>query len=266
VSRPWKSELSIRLGRSSCGVALRAPWSRRVLAQAHAEGAVAQALPAALAALRAQGHDALPAQARLQVPDERVYLSLRPPAATWRAARQEAVAHFAAMLGRQDLLVQVVALPGSAAWLAAALEPADLSDWQRLLAEAGVQLAHVGLALVDDLRHIAAEVADEAIVALMREEGMTLLRIESGVPVALSWERCDPRALRLGEQRLLAFQGTAASGVAPPLWMLCRSQAQREQWQGLAGAHRWTLLLPPAETPASAPPAATVTVATEGSA
>lgn len=258
MSRPWKSELSIRLARSACVVQLRAPWSRRVLAQAQAEGAAAQALPAALAALRAQGHDPLPAQARLLVPDERVYLSLRPEALSWRAARLEASTHFAAVLGRQDLHVQVTALPVGTAWLAAALEPADLQDWQHALAEAGVRLVHVQLALLDDLRHVAAQVADEAVVALMREEGMTLLRVAGGVPVGLSWERCDPRVLRLAEQRLLAFQTAAGDSDATPLWMLCRSPAQCAQWQGLAESHRWTLLPHADATPAAPPTTAQV--------
>ncbi|WP_341888614.1 hypothetical protein [Variovorax sp. YR752] len=254
MSRPWKSELSIRLGRSACMVQLCAPWSRRVLAQAQAEGAAADALPAALAALRAQGHDPLPVQARLLVPDERVYLSLRPAAGSWRMARQEASTHFAAVLGRQDLHVQVMALPVGSAWLAAALEPGDLQDWQRALADAGVRLAHVQLALLDDLRRIAAQVADDAVVALMREEGMTLLRVQAGVPVALSWERCDPRVLRLAEQRLLAFQGAGGGSDAMPLWMLCRSPAQCAQWQDLAEGHRWTLLSQ-ADAAPPAPPA-----------
>ncbi len=242
MSRPWKSELHVQLGRGVTAVASCAPWSRRVVARAHAEGAPAQALPAALAALR-ERCGALPAQARLRVPDELVYFTLVTGSTGWSAARQSAVNHFAATLGRQDLVVQVVALPGHGAWLAAAIEPADLQTWQQALAGAGVQLAHVELQLLDDLHRIAAEVPDEAIIALLRDEGTTLVRVERGVPVELSWERCDPRALRLVEQRLLAFQGGIVSSQPPSVWMLCRAAEQRDHWRHMAKAHGWTLLL-----------------------
>jgi hypothetical protein len=233
----------VRIARDGCNVQLRAPWSRRVLAEAGADGALAQALPAALKALRRQGHDPLPAQARLLVPEELVYLSLRPAGPAWRPAHRDAVDHFAKALGRQDLLVQVTAMPGGTAWLAAALEPADLQSWQRLFGELELRLVHVELALVDDLRHVADQVGEDAIVALMRDEGMTLVRVAEGVPVELSWERCDPHAHRFVEQRLLAYQGAILSSEPAPLLMLCRSAMQREQWQRLARGHRWTLLL-----------------------
>lgn len=244
MSRPWKSELGIRLGRRGCALHLYAPWSRRAIAHVSATGAPSTALPAALAALREQVGPALSGEARLSVPDELVYLSLRPAAMTWSVARQEALAHFGAALGRQDLVVQVVALPGAAGWLAAAIEPEDLQAWQRALADAGIRLAHVELALLDDLRHIAAQVADEAVVALLRDEGLTLLRIAAGVPVGLVWERCDPRTLRLAEQRVAAFQSALAGDTAAPVWLRCRTQPECEQWRLLAGERGWTLLPP----------------------
>lgn len=255
MSRPWKSELCVRLGRGATAVQRLAPWSRRVLDAACAEGAPEQALPAALAALRErEPATPLPAQARLRVPDELAYLSLIAGGSGWPAAHQAAATHFAATLGRQDLVVQVVPMPGAAAWLAAAIEPGDLQAWQRMLADAGVRLAHVELQLLDDLRQLAAQVPDEAIVALLRDEGSTLLRIERGTPVELSWERCDPRALRLVEQRLLAFQGAIVSSQPPAVWMLCRSAEQRAHWDHMAQAHGWTLLprdaAPPAEVAA----------------
>ncbi|MBP5990885.1 hypothetical protein [Piscinibacter sp.] len=243
MSRPWKSELSVQLGRGATAVQRLAPWSRRVLDEVRCEGAPAQALPAALSALRERSAEPLPAQARLCVPDELAYFSLLAGGNGWHGTRQAAVTHFAATLGRQDLVVQAVALPGAAAWLAAAIEPGDLQAWQRALAEAGVRLARVELQLLDDLRHLARQVPDEAIVALLREEGSTLLRIERGVPVELSWERCDPRALRLVEQRLVAFQGAIVSSQPPAVWMLCRSTEQREHWERMTQAHGWTLLM-----------------------
>lgn len=243
MSQPWKSELQVRLTRDACAVQLRAPWSRRVLAEAGADGPVAEALPAALKQLRRQGHDPLPAQARLLVPEELVYLSLRPACHAWRIAQRDAVDHFAQALGRQDLVVQVAAMPDGAAWLAAAIEPADLAAWQRLFGEQGLELKRVELALLDDLQHIAAQVGAQATVALLRDEGMTLVRIADGVPVELGWERCDLQAQRAVEQRLLAYQGAILSSEPAPLLMLCRTASQREQWQRLARGHRWTLLL-----------------------
>jgi len=243
VSLPWKSELRLRLGREGCTAQVLAPWSRRLLAEARAEGRAPGSIAAALQALRAQGQDPLPRHARLLVPDEHAYLSLRPAQSHWQQARQDAGAHFAQALGRQDLMVQVTALPSGAAWLAAALEPGDLQAWRRPLEDAGIDLAHVQLTLLDDLRHVARHVGDSAIVALLREEGMTLVRVAAGTPVELSWERCDPHSLRCIEQRLLAFQNTGADTKPDPLWMLCRCEAQREAWQQLARAHRWTLML-----------------------
>lgn len=115
-----------------------------------------------------------------------------------------------------------------------------------------MRLARVELQLLDDLRHLARQVPDEAIVALLREEGSTLLRIERGVPVELSWERCDPRALRLVEQRLVAFQGAIVSSQPPAVWMLCRSAEQREHWERMTQAHGWTLLMRDASPAAAA--------------
>lgn len=253
MSQPWKSELLLRLTRGSCIAQVLAPWSRRVVREVHAEGSIGVALPQALKALQKDGADVLPRQARLLVPDELAYLSLRPACTDWPTAKREAQAHFVQTLGRQDLLVQVVSLPGHSGWLAAAIEPADLQAWQQVLAEAGVRLAHVELALLDDLQAIAGRIGNEAVVALLRHEGMTLLRLAGGTLVELSWERCDTREQRLVEQRLLAFRGGIHSSTPEPLWLVCRSSVQCELWQRLARGHHWTLLSrEPKEAPTSA--------------
>ena len=108
MSQPWKSELLLRLTRGSCVAQVLAPWSRRVVHEAHAEGSIGVALPHALEALQEGGAASLPRQARLLVPDELAYLSLRPASADWPTAQREAQAHFVQTLGRQDLVVQVV--------------------------------------------------------------------------------------------------------------------------------------------------------------
>lgn len=242
MSQPWKSELLLRLKRGTCVAQVLAPWSRRVVRELHAEGPIGVALPQLIRTLQDDGAAALPRQARLMVPDELAYLSLRPTCADWPAAQREAHSHFVQTLGRQDLVVQVMPLPGSAGWLAAAIEPSDLQAWQQMLAQAGVRLAHVELALLDDLQAIAGLIGDEAVVALLRDEGMTLCRVSGGTLVELSWERCDTREQRLVEQRLLAFQGGIHSSTPEPLWLVCRSAAQCELWQRLARGHQWTLL------------------------
>lgn len=242
MSRPWKSELSIALGRGATTVQWLSPWSRRVLHEARGEGAPVQALPAALAALRERAESALPKEARLLVPDELVYLSLVQCHGDWKAAHQTAARHFASTLGETELIVQVAEMQAGTSWLAAAVDRGDVSAWKRLLADAGVLLDRVQLQLLDDLRRLSGLVPDEAIVALLREEGSTLLRIERGTPVELRWERCDPRVLRLVEQRLVAFQGNIVSSQPPRVWMLCLSEAQRLHWEHMARAHGWTLL------------------------
>ena len=253
MSPLWKSELVIRLGREHATVQVRTAWRRQVTARASAAGRVAEALPALLQALRDQGLAELPKHVRLLVPDEHAYLALLPANTAWRQARQRGLDHFAATLGRQDLEVQVIALPGGRWWLAAAIEAADLAAWRQQLGEAGLVLGHVGLALLDDLAAIAHRVADDGVVAVLREEGMTLLRLAQGAPVELAWERCDPHAQSCIEQRLLAFQGAGEARNADRLLMLCQSQAQHDDWLRLAAAHRWTILSP--RNPTDAVPA-----------
>ena len=244
MSPLWKSELVIRLGREHATAQLRSAWRRRVTARASASGRLAEAVPALLQALRDQGLTEPPKHVRLLVPDEHAYLALLPADTAWRRARQRGLDHFAAALGRQDLEVQVIALRGGRCWLAAAIETGELAAWRQRLGEAGLVLGHVGLALLDDLAAIAHRVADDGVVAVLREEGVTLMRLAQGAPVELAWERCDPHAQSCIEQRLLAFQGAGEARKADRLLMLCQSQAQHDDWLRLAAAHRWTLLSP----------------------
>ena len=242
MSRPWKSELRVQLRRGSTAVQCLAPWSRQVLGEAGGQGVAATSLPQALAALRERLPEPLPTQARLLVPDELAYLSLVESGGGWAAAHRAAVNHFAATLGRLDLVVQVAAMPGGRHWLAAAIEPADLQAWQRALADAGVRLAHVELQLLDDLRRLAHQLPDDAIVALLRDEGSTLVRVARGTPVELRWERCDLRVRLLVEQRVKAFQSASAASPPPGVWLLCGSDAQHGQWTQAASEHGWSLL------------------------
>jgi hypothetical protein len=251
VSPLWKSELTVRLGRDDCQVQLRPAWRRRPLACTPGTGSAAGALEQALAGQRAQGRGSLPRRARLLVPDERVYFTLLPADAPWHTAQQRATAHFHGLLARQDLVVQVAQMPGGQCWLAAAIEAADLDAWRQLLGSQGLGLASVELALLHDLRAIARHVADDVVVALLRDEGVTLVRVAGGAPVELSWERCDPQAQRCIEQRMLAFLKVGEVEKTDPLVMLCRSTEEHAAWQRLAKAHRWTTLTP-RQSPAAA--------------
>jgi hypothetical protein len=240
----------VRPGRDGCKVQLRSAWRREVLAEATAPGAGAESVGTALSALLGQGVPRLPRRARLFVPDERAYFTLLPATPAWHTAQARATAHFTNTLGRQDLMVRVSALHGGRWWLAAAIENADVAAWQQALSASGVTLAAIELALLHDLRAISRHVPDRSIVAMLRDEGVTLVRVHRGAPVELVWERCDPHAQQCLEQRMLAFAQHPVDGLRPePLVLLCRSMAQHDQWQRLAKAHRWTLLTPRAPKP-----------------
>jgi hypothetical protein len=240
----------LRLGRTHCRAEVRSAWRREQQAHVTVEGDGAVLIGKAVQALRDQG-TALPSQACLLVPDEQVYLSLLPADTGWGRATQRAVDHFAESLGRQDLVVRVAALPGGRWWLAAALEPVDLQAWQRALESEGVALSNVQLGLLADLRALAPQIADRSVLAMLRDEGVLLVRMNEGSPVELRWERCDPHAHACIEQRIQAFLKSGEVEEVEPLAMLCRTPAQHDRWLRLAQAHGWALL-PPLDTPLDA--------------
>lgn len=246
MSLPWKSELRVRLGRDGCSAQRLARWSRRVLDEQHAGGPPEESIARVLRALR---HTApLPPTTRLLIADEQAYLSLRPAPRRWHEARAEAARHFATTLGRQDLLVQVAEFGHGAAWLAAAVEAADVERWRAALASEGMRLEAVGLALLADLAELAPHVDADATVALLRREGVSLVRLRGGVPVEFTWERCDPDSRRCIEQRVLAFQ--SLFGQPPdPVWLLCPMQSHLQSWTQIARGHRWKVLARPSSPP-----------------
>jgi hypothetical protein len=244
VSLPWKSELSITLGRHGCTARIVSAWTRRVVAETVAQGDPAESIDAALKALVALGHDPLPRAARLAIADEQVYLALRPEQPTWLQAQRDAIAHFAAVLGRQDLVVQVIPLPGAQGWLAAAVEPADVAAWKVALGRFGIELRHLGLTLLADLQQLAPRLEDAAVLVLLRDEGATLIRVAAGVPVEIAWERGEPQRASSLEARLVAFTQALDGRPAVPVTLLCRTTLQLAAWQTLSRTHGWTLLLP----------------------
>ena len=184
--------------------------------------------------------------------DELAYFSLLAGGNGWHSTRQAAVTHFAATLGRQDLVVQAVALPGAAAWLAAAIEPGICRPGSVRWPRPACGWPAWSCSCSTTCATSPPQVPDEGDRRAAARGRPTLLRIERGVPVELSWERCDPRALRLVEQRLVAFQGAIVSSQPPAVWMLCRSAEQREHWERMTQAHGWTLLMRDASPAAAA--------------
>jgi hypothetical protein len=219
-----------------------------VLSEREAVGAPAQSIAAVLQALREVA--SLPQTATLLIADEQAYLSLRPAPRRWHEARDEAARHFTSALGRQDLLVQVAEFGHGAAWLGAAIEPGDLEVWRAALAAEGVKLESVGLALLADLAELAPHVDTDAALALLRREGVSLVRIRGGIPVEFTWERCDPDSMRCIEQRVLAFQSPFGQ-PADPVWLLCPGEPQLQNWAQIARGHRWKVLARPSPRPRS---------------
>lgn len=233
----------MRLERNGCELAVRSAWRRRVVAHAEAEGDAPSSLAAALGRLRAAGLAALPRQARLLVPDELAYCAVLPADRPWREARDRAREHFAQALGRAVRDVAVLPLPGARHWFAATVDARDVDAWRAMLAGAGIELVHAEPALLDDLRALAPVVADEALLALVREEGVSVARIEAGALVELRWERCDVDSHRCLEQRVAAAAQTVPAGRE--VMVVCRSERERAAWGTIASGHRWRLACRP---------------------
>jgi hypothetical protein len=230
------NELRLELRMGSCHAELIGRgWRRQPLAVADGSGTGAAALSAALQALRLTEVADLPDVARLTVADEFAYHALLHGDLSRDAALTQARSRFAAALERDDLRVQVMPLAGGRRWLAAAVARSDLDAWRDALDLAGVRLTHLHTALLEDLRRLARQIPeDDAVIALLREEGVSLLRLRRGLPIALAWERFDAGLPDSLEQRLRGFvRAAAAEGKAglgrqcviyllPPSRALCR--------------------------------------------
>ncbi len=217
MSLRFRNELRMELRMRSCQVELRGRgWNPQPLAVANGTGSGVAALNSALQGLQLTELDSMPSVARLTVADEYVHHALLQlePGSDMRQALEQAREHYALALQRDDLRVQVMPLGRSGRWLAAAVIDSDLQAWCATLEAAGVQLTHLHTALIEDLRLLADQVTeDDAVIALLREEGMSLVRLKDGLPMALAWERLDTSQPGLLEQRLRAFVREAASQV-----------------------------------------------------
>lgn len=239
MSLRFRNELRMELRMTSCHVELTGRgWRRRPVAVADGTGSGATALNAALQALRLTEIDSLPSVARLTVADEYVFYALLDDPPDDDQAREQARRCFADALERSDLHVQVMPLGRGRRWLAAAVADADLQAWSSTLQQVGVTLTHLHAALIEDLRSLAALIPeDDAVIALLREEGVSLVRLRDGLPIALAWERFDADLPQSLDQRLRAFIRDAASqeGVDDPcvIYLLPESRALcRYVWDG----------------------------------
>jgi hypothetical protein len=176
--------------------------------------------------------------ARLTVADEYVFYALLDADLSWQEAREQARNRFAQALERSDLRVQVMPLGGGRRWLAAAVADTDLRAWSAALEAVGVQLTHLHAALIEDMRSLVRCIPeDDAVIALLREEGVSLVRLKDGLPIALAWERFDTGEVEALEQRLRAFVREAAGQVGVGhqcvIYMLPESKALcRYVWDG----------------------------------
>lgn len=207
MSRLWTSELRLKLRVNDCTAELRSPGLRgSVQASASASGRGAAAIEAALAALRLADIDWIMADARLTVADEYVYYALLRGPQRAAAALAEANRLLSGALNRKDLHVQVSPLPKPHGWIAAAILRTDLQAWTAALDEGGLVLQHLHPALIEDLRHLSRQIIeDEAVLVLLRELGVSLIRLHDGVPAVIEWERLDVDNRNALEARIQAF-------------------------------------------------------------
>lgn len=238
MSLPWKSELRLRIGTRWCEAAVLSPWKRKALFSARVEAAGAQFVTGALKALRDQGADPLPTQARVLLEDELVYLARLPASLPWSRLREAAAEHFARALGRVDLRIDANALPGDGGWIAAAWEQPEHDALREELAAHGVRLVHAQPALLADLSAVAAQVPDDAIVVAPRDAGMTIVRVRGGGPTDLSWERCDMGEPASVDARVNAFRRLAAGDGEASVVVMVRSQGDAAAWQAMAARHQ----------------------------
>lgn len=226
MSRPWKRELRLELRTNACYAVLHdVGLHRRVIAAASAPGRGAAAITAAIAALRRADNEWLSLDARLTVADEYLHFLLLPGTLDPEAAERLARRRFARSTGQRELLVQTMVLPGQRGRLAAAMTLSDFDTWTDALLMAGVTLQHIHPALTEDLRGLAHQVPEpDAVLVLLRDEGATLVRLEEGIPVALQWERLDPRQQAHLDARIRRFAAPAGLDTLP-VYMLPASRA-----------------------------------------
>lgn len=221
MSLRWRSELLLELRMRGCHAHLLGPgWTRQSQASASAGGSGGSALSAALAALRLADVDTLPSIARLRVADEYVLHRLIEGEGSRTDLMDQARAYFDQALGPGERHLMLLPLGRRRhRWLASAVNAVDLAAWTDALHQAGVHLEDLQPMLFDEWERLRGQIRDEdAVLALLRDEGATLIRLLDGLPVDLLWERFDPGDAATLERRLRAFARTPQGRSLRPAW------------------------------------------------
>ena len=238
----FRRELLIELHTHGCAISRPARWfanARQCEPLASGSGRGVQALERALGNLRQASDTGLrvgqpvPLLARLVVSDEYVDYDLLPgndlPRIAAEVALRRAEHRFADRLGHEESVVAVSPLQGSPDWLCAAIDRDELNAWHDMLRLHGVQLAHVHPALVEDLRAVSGRVTEaDALLAFARDEGVSLVRLEHGLPRQLAWESLNPEETAIVDWRLRAFAARtarAADKAHTVVYLVSRSRA-----------------------------------------
>ncbi len=238
----WTSSLRLHLGLKDCRVVRwSAGWSPRIEAEALGQGGDRIALHAALDALQlADDMPWGPQRAELILADEHLLHSLV-QAEHAEMARERVLQTLRRDTGHGDWSVFLCGLPQAAGssgsqWLAAACPNTDVRRWHAELAARQITVTRVRSALMlewSDLL-VQAHGTAHAVGAWVREEGLTLMRLHEGVPVAVTWEPLDPEDEPALHQRLRAFVDDPAAGTAPGLVLLHTASGAWCRWRAEA--------------------------------
>lgn len=248
MSLQLRNELRLRLGPRRCEAAIwRAGVQTRCAGRASAEGGGTEAIEKALAELVAQGHR-LPTRASLCVEDEFLYFATLPATGPWSEAHADAIDYFEAMVGAEDLLVETSLAPCGTTWVAVAIDSGRVEGWRAVLAAHDIEMLHVRAALLEDLWTVRSEVPHgDGLVALLRQEGATVVTLREGCISNISWERCDLDELQSLGQRLMGCRTrfVQAAGVdttaVMPMLLVPQDAAQHRHVLPMAAEKGWQL-------------------------
>jgi hypothetical protein len=251
VSLLLKSELRLRVGARHCVAEVwRAGVMARCVARAFAQDETLNLVETAMAALEARGI-ALPTRATLSVEDELLYFASLPATMPARAALVAAREHFSAALGEHELLVGVTLTSSGQRWLASALPAELLEAWRMTLNERDITLQAVQPAVLHDLQGLGTKILpDHGLVVLARNEGLSLVSVDTTGVTELNWERrdlSDLPGLAARVQAQLAQMATLQDALDPShpgVLLAPLTEAQAISLRPLAEAQGWRMSAP----------------------
>jgi hypothetical protein len=236
------------MGPQRCEAAIwRAGVQTRCAGRATAAGNGVEAIEKALASLVAQGHR-LPATATVCAEDEFLYFTMLPANTSWNEAHDAAIDYFEAMVGSEDLLVETSLAPCGTRWVAVAIEGGRVDGWRAALTAQDIEMQHVRAALLEDLWSVRDEVpGGNALVAMLRDEGATVVALRKGCIAEISWERCDLAQLPSLSARLNGCRARFAqtlgldSPMLMPLLIVPQDSVQHRRMAPLSVENSWQL-------------------------